>query len=548
MEQPRAARAPHGALRARGRVLPARARTDESCCQAAFNLGSLHEDLGDLASAIAWYRRALEMEPDYADAHFNLAGVLAKTGRSESAAHHWRRYLELDPAVRGPRSRGRISRVDAEPGARRMKVLLVGGGGREHALAWKLAQSPQVIDGSSPLPAIRGSRAHATASTLKDTAVEELVALAAPRARSTSWWWGLSCRSPWASPTVSARPGSRSSARAGRRRGSRARRRSPRTSWRATASRPRASRTFTDAAAARPYCRELGAPLVVKADGLAAGKGAARVPHPRGGRRAVVLCLEERELRRRRTYHRDRGVHGGRGGLVLRARRTGRRRCPSAPRRITRPCSTTTGGPTRAAWARTRRPRCSTTRCEQRVMREIVAPTIERHAAGGRALPGRALRRAHDHADGPRVVEFNCRFGDPECQVILPRLDQDLLPLLVAVADGERLPPPSRWRAESSVCVVLASGGYPGAYETGLPDLRRRGGGSACRASTSSTRARRCAMASSSPRAGACSACRRSGTDIADARVAAPTPPWSGSASRARTAGRTSGAGPSRRR
>ena len=69
---------------------------DESCCQAAFNLGSLQEDLGDFSSAIGWYRRALEMQPDYADAHFNLAGVLAKTGQNDSAARHWRRYLELD--------------------------------------------------------------------------------------------------------------------------------------------------------------------------------------------------------------------------------------------------------------------------------------------------------------------------------------------------------------------------------------------------------------------------------------------------------------------
>jgi phosphoribosylamine--glycine ligase len=72
-------------------------------------------------------------------------------------------------------------------------------------------------------------------------------------------------------------------------------------------------------------------------------------------------------------------------------------------------------------------------------------------------------------ADGPRVVEFNCRFGDPECQAILPRLDQDLLPLLEAVATGRGLPGAVRWRGEASVCVVLASGGYPGKYQTGLP-------------------------------------------------------------------------------
>jgi tetratricopeptide (TPR) repeat protein len=69
---------------------------DDGCCQAAFNLGSLHEDLGDFPASIRWYRLALEIDPDYADAHFNLAGVLGKSGRGELATRHWRRYLELD--------------------------------------------------------------------------------------------------------------------------------------------------------------------------------------------------------------------------------------------------------------------------------------------------------------------------------------------------------------------------------------------------------------------------------------------------------------------
>jgi phosphoribosylamine---glycine ligase len=68
---------------------------------------------------------------------------------------------------------------------------------------------------------------------------------------------------------------------------------------------------------------------------------------------------------------------------------------------------------------------------------------------------------------GPRVVEFNCRFGDPECQAIVPRLEDDILPLFDAVACGRGLPTRLRWRAESSVCVVLASHGYPGAPRSG---------------------------------------------------------------------------------
>jgi tetratricopeptide (TPR) repeat protein len=88
---------------------------DDSCCQAAFNLGSLHEDLSDLPTAIGWYRRALEMEPDYADAHFNLAGVLGKAGQPEAAALHWRRYLELD--LGSPWARIARSHLDEVDGA-----------------------------------------------------------------------------------------------------------------------------------------------------------------------------------------------------------------------------------------------------------------------------------------------------------------------------------------------------------------------------------------------------------------------------------------------
>jgi len=71
--------------------------------------------------------------------------------------------------------------------------------------------------------------------------------------------------------------------------------------------------------------------------------------------------------------------------------------------------------------------------------------------------------------DGPKVLEFNCRFGDPETQVILPRLDSDLVPALIACIEGRLKEIELRWREDAAVCVVLASGGYPGKYEKGKP-------------------------------------------------------------------------------
>jgi phosphoribosylamine--glycine ligase len=72
-------------------------------------------------------------------------------------------------------------------------------------------------------------------------------------------------------------------------------------------------------------------------------------------------------------------------------------------------------------------------------------------------------------ADGPKVMEFNCRFGDPETQAMLPRLDSDLVDIMLAVADGRLNDVEIRWRDEACVGVILASGGYPGKYATGLP-------------------------------------------------------------------------------
>ena len=102
-------------------------------------------------------------------------------------------------------------------------------------------------------------------------------------------------------------------------------------------------------------------------------------------------------------------------------------------------------------------------------MAEIVGPAIAAMAKEGSPYAGVLFVGLMITRGGPRVIEFNCRFGDPECQAILPRLDGDLLPLLEAVARGSGLPTALNWRREASVCVVLASGGYPGAYETGRP-------------------------------------------------------------------------------
>jgi len=106
---------------------------------------------------------------------------------------------------------------------------------------------------------------------------------------------------------------------------------------------------------------------------------------------------------------------------------------------------------------------------QARVMREIVEPTLAALAGEGAPYTGVLYVGLMLTATGPRVVEFNCRFGDPECQALMMAMDEDLVPLLVAVARGERLPAPQAGTAEerAAVCVAVASGGYPGRYTTG---------------------------------------------------------------------------------
>jgi len=101
------------------------------------------------------------------------------------------------------------------------------------------------------------------------------------------------------------------------------------------------------------------------------------------------------------------------------------------------------------------------------IIETVIRPTIRAMAAEGRPYRGVLYAGLMLTRDGPKMLEYNARFGDPECQVLLPRLTGDLVPLCQAVAEGKGLPGAAVWRPEAAVCVVLASGGYPGAYATG---------------------------------------------------------------------------------
>jgi len=222
--------------------------------------------------------------------------------------------------------------------------------------------------------------------------------------------------------------------------------------------------------AARDVLRrgDFGYPVVLKADGLAAGKGVIIAEDHATAEAAIRAMMEDRRFG-------DAGAH-----LVIEEFLRGReasffvltdgehvRVLPSAEdhkRAFDRDEGPNTGG----MGAFSPSP-LVTDDVAARILDEIVGPTLRGMAAEGHPYRGFLYVGLMLTETGPKVIEFNARLGDPETQVVLPRIDEDLLPHLRASADGTLQPGVCRTRSDRVVGVVLASGGYPEAFDTGLP-------------------------------------------------------------------------------
>ena len=346
-----------------------------------------------------------------------------------------------------------------------MKILIVGSGGREHALAWRIGQSPRV-DTLMAAPGNPGIARHAQCVPIGAEAHDELVAFArrervdlvviGPEAPLVA---GLADRFAVAGLAVFG-----PSARAAAIEGSKAfakdlmRRHGIPTARFAT---------FDDAERARRFCREMGAPLVVKTDGLAAGKGAIVCPTLEDAEAAVAQCMEQRAF----------GTAGAR--VVVEEFMTGQEVSFFVLSNGSDVMALAAAEDHKAVFDGDRGPNTGGMGCyspvlafdealEKRVMETIVRPTLAALAREGAPYRGVLYVGLMLTAHGPKVVEFNCRFGDPECQALMVRAPGDLVPLLLAAARGEAWPAYHPWPSTASVCVNIASRGYPGAYPTGL--------------------------------------------------------------------------------
>ena len=345
-----------------------------------------------------------------------------------------------------------------------MRVLLVGGGGREHALAWKIAQSPRVT-ALFTAPGNPGIARHAVCVPLTADALDGLVAFArreridltvvGPEAPLVAGLAdrlldaGLAVFGPIA--PAAAIEGSKAFAK----------------DLMARNAIPTARfATFADPARARGYCREVGPPLVVKADGLAGGKGAIVCRTLADADEAVAECME-------------RAAFGAAGATVVVeeflsgeevsffALANGADALPLAAAQDHKTVFDGDQGPNTGGMGAYSPVASFDAAMERRVMDTIVRPTIAALAKDGAPYRGVLYVGLMLTAEGPKVIEFNCRFGDPECQALVVRVPGDLVPLLVAAAHGGPWPEVGPWPTRASVCVVLASGGYPGKYGTG---------------------------------------------------------------------------------
>jgi phosphoribosylamine--glycine ligase len=347
-----------------------------------------------------------------------------------------------------------------------MKILIVGGGGREHALAWKIAKSP-LVDALFAAPGNPGIARHARCVDLGVDAHDELVALArreridltviGPEAPLVA---GLADRFSAAGLAVFG-----PSARAAAIEGSKA---FSKDLMRRHGIPTARFSTFDDADDARRFCREMGAPLVVKADGLAAGKGAIVCATLEDADAAIAECMERRAF----------GAAGAR--VVVEEFMIGQEVSFFVLSNGGDVMTLAAAEDHKAVFDGDRGPNTGGMGCyspvavfdealEKRVLETIVRPTLAALAGEGAPYRGVLYAGLMLTAQGPKVVEFNCRFGDPECQALMVRAPGDLVPLLHAAARGDAWPPAHPWPSTASVCVNIASGGYPGKYPTGLP-------------------------------------------------------------------------------
>ncbi|MEK7261318.1 MAG: phosphoribosylamine--glycine ligase [Pseudomonadota bacterium] len=348
-----------------------------------------------------------------------------------------------------------------------MKILIIGGGGREHALAWKTAQSPKV----EKVFVAPGNAGSAREKKCENVAVQAedvgglltfaqgnkidltivgpeipLVLGVVDRFKAA----GLRCFGP--TKAAAQLEGSKAFAK-----DFLARHKIPTAAY----------GNFTDVVAAESFIKKMGAPIVVKADGLAAGKGviiAQTVDEASAAVRDMLAGNAFGEAGHRVVV--EEFLEGEEASFIVMV--DGDHILPLATSQDHKRVGDGDTGPNTGGMGAYSPAPVVTPALHARVMREVIEPTVRGMKAEGCPYTGFLYAGLMIGRDGvPKVLEYNCRFGDPETQPVMLRLQSDLVALIEAALDGRLDKAETKWDNRPALGVVMAAGGYPGSYKKG---------------------------------------------------------------------------------
>lgn len=348
-----------------------------------------------------------------------------------------------------------------------MKILLIGGGGREHAFAWKLKQSPS----TRQLWCAPGNAGIAKAATCVPTSVSDTQALLGLAKRLNPDLTVVGPEQPLVDGLVDLFDANElkivgPTRAAAQLEGSKVfakqfleRHRIP------TAP---TYGIFDSVGEAYAAMCAVDWPVVIKADGLCAGKGVLVTTSPDEATAFIEKVMDKQEFGPAgRQVLLEEALEGRELSYIVLT--DGEHVLPLVAARDHKRVFDGDEGPNTGGMGAITADGLVSGELEQEILDEIVRPTLEGMARDGSPYRGFLYCGLMLTPRGPQVLEFNCRMGDPECQAILPRMDFDLAETLQAAAERRLADIVRRWRPGASVCVVLASGGYPGPYETGKP-------------------------------------------------------------------------------